>query len=126
VRVIVERCAGLDVHKRSVTACVRFPGDTRRETRIRTFKTFTGDLVRLREWLAEHRVTTVVMESTGVFWRPVWRVLEGHDCDLILANARHVKQVPGRKTDVKDAQWLCELWWRPVSCPHRRSAGCGT
>jgi transposase len=108
VEVIVECCGGLDVHKRTVTACVRFPGASGRQSRIRTFKTFTAELIRLRDWLTDHGVTTVAMEATGVFWRPVWRVLEGH-FELILANARHVRNVPGRKTDIKDAEWLAQL-----------------
>jgi transposase len=107
--VMVERVAGLDVHKRSVTGCVRTPGPTgeRREDK-RTFPTFSGDLQRLREWLVGEGVTHVAMEATGVFWKPVWHELEGH-VELLLVNAKHVKMIPGRKTDVADAAWLAQL-----------------
>jgi transposase len=108
MEVIIERCAGLDVHKRSVTACVRTPGEGERCSQVRTFRTFTRDLLRLAQWLADENVTVVVMEATGVFWKPPWRVLERR-FELILANPRHVKNVPGRKTDVKDAEWLAQL-----------------
>jgi len=107
--IVVERCAGLDVHKRSVTACVRAPdaGSGRRED-IATFPTFHDDLIRLRDWLVQRGVTTAVMESTGVFWKPVWQALED-SIDCVLVNARHVHNVPGRKTDVADAAWLARL-----------------
>lgn len=109
MNVIVDRCAGLDVHKRSVTACVRTPSpDGERRQVVRTFATFTGELHAMADWLAEERVTKVVMEATGVFWRPVWHVLEDR-FELLLVNARHAHNVPGRKTDVADAAWLCQL-----------------
>jgi transposase len=106
---VVERASGLDVHKEQVTACVRVPGDggQRREA-VREFKTTVRGLLALADWLKEHGVTAVAMEATGVYWRPVWAVLEG-DFELLLCNAAHVKNVPGRKTDVGDAQWLCRL-----------------
>jgi transposase len=109
--VLVDRVAGLDVHKKTVTACVRVPGEGReRVEHKRTFPTFRADLESLRDWLVEHRVALVVMEATGVFWKPVWIVLEdAAGFELKLVNARHVKQVPGRKTDVGDAAWLARL-----------------
>ena len=107
--VIVERPAALDVHKAQVTACVRVPGpDGSRQSEVVEFSTMVGGLVTLRDWLKAHGVTTVAMEATGVYWKPVWAVLED-EFELLLVNARHVKQVPGRKTDVKDAEWLCQL-----------------
>jgi transposase len=106
---IVERPAALDVHKAQVTACVRVPGpDGGRVQQVAEFQTTVRGLLALRDWLAAHRVTQVAMEATGVFWKPVWYVLED-EFELLLVNARHVKQVPGRKTDVSDAEWLCRL-----------------
>ena len=103
--VIVDRCAGLDVHKNTVMAAVRTPdGVGGRSEVVREFSTFTADLVRLGDWLAGERVSQVVMEATGVYWRPVWHVLEeGRGYELMLVNARHVKNLPGRKTDAGDA-----------------------
>ncbi|MGZ6590164.1 MAG: IS110 family RNA-guided transposase [Solirubrobacteraceae bacterium] len=107
--VIVERSAALDVHKEQVTACVRFPApDGGRAQEIREFKTTVGGLLVLHDWLSAHGVTQVAMEATGVYWKPVWAILED-DFDCLLVNARHVKNLPGRKTDVKDAEWLCQL-----------------
>lgn len=108
MELLVERTAGLDVHKRSVTACVRTPGEHDWNREVRTFRTFTKRLVELRDWLLACGVTDVTMEATGVYWKPVWHMLEGH-FKLVLANPRHIKRVPGRKTDVSDAQWLAEL-----------------
>jgi transposase len=109
VEVIVERPAALDVHKAQVTACVRVPGPGgERVQEVVQFQTTVRGLLTLRDWLQAHRVTRVAMEATGVFWKPVWAVLED-DFELLLVNARHVKQVPGRKTDVTDAAWLCQL-----------------
>ncbi len=108
--VVNARCAGLDVHKTTVVACVRVPGARRGERRRET-KTFATTLRGLREllaWLIAHGVTQVAMESTGVYWRPVYAVLEGA-VTLVLVNARHVKMVPGRKTDVRDCEWLAQL-----------------
>ena len=107
---IVERPAALDVHKAQVTACVRVPGaeGRGREQHVAEFATTVRGLLTLRDWLAAHRVEQVTMEATGVFWKPVWAILED-DFPLLLVNARHVKQVPGRKTDVSDAAWLCQL-----------------
>jgi transposase len=106
---IVERPAALDVHKAQVTACVRVPAAAGgREQHVAEFQTTVRGLLGLRDWLAAHGVTQVAMEATGVFWKPVWAILEdAFEC--LLVNARHVKQVPGRKTDVSDAEWLCRL-----------------
>jgi len=111
VDVIVERCAGLDVHKKTVMACVRQPGEGGERVSLRReFSTFTGELRKLRDWLASEGVTQVAMEATGIYWRPVWYVLEEmKGVELLLANAQHVKNVPGRKTDAKDAEWLAQL-----------------
>jgi transposase len=98
------RCAGLDVHKDSVWACARIDG----VSSIAKFGTCTRELLRLGDWLAELGVTIVAMESTGVYWKPVWNLLEERFA-LMLVNAHHIKQVPGRKTDVKDCQWIAEL-----------------
>jgi transposase len=107
--VIVERPAALDVHKAQVTACVRVPGeDGKRSSEVHEFSTMVGGLLVMRDWLKAHGVTKVAMEATGVYWKPVWAVLED-DFELLLVNARHVKNLPGRKTDVKDAEWLCQL-----------------
>jgi transposase len=109
MRIIVERGCGLDIHQETVVACVLrgLAGD--RPTReVRTFATHTRALEELREWLIGLGVTHVGMESTGVYWRPVYAVLEGH-FDLIVGNARHIRNVPGRKTDVKDAEWIADL-----------------
>jgi transposase len=109
VEIIVERPAALDVHKAQVTACVRVPGSGgERVQHVEQFKTTVRGLLVLRDWLTAHGVTRVVMEATGDYWKPIWHVLEG-DFELMLVNARHVKQVPGRKTDVSDAAWLCQL-----------------
>jgi transposase len=109
VETIVKRAAGLDVHKAQVTACVRVPGRGReRAQEVAEFATTVRGLLSLRDWLKAHRVSQVAMEATGVYWKPVWAVLED-EFDCLLVNARHVKQVPGRKTDVSDAAWLCQL-----------------
>ena len=109
VDVIVERSSALDVRKASVTACVRVPDERGvREPYLAEFQTTVRGLLALRDWLVAHRVSQVVMEATGVCWKPVWHILED-DFELLLVNARHVKQVPGRKTDVSDAAWLCQL-----------------
>jgi transposase len=107
--VIYERCCGLDVHKRTVVACVvisQASGRPRKE--IRSFGTMTTDLLALADWLEEHAVTHVAMESTGVFWKPLWNLLEDR-FTLLLVNAQHIKQVPGRKTDVRDCEWIADL-----------------
>jgi transposase len=109
MEVVYTHCAGLDVHKKTVVACCLVPdpqGGWRRETR--TFSTMTRDLLRLADWLLAQGCTHVAMESTGEYWKPVFNLLEGL-VEVLLVNAAHVKHVPGRKTDVKDAQWLAEL-----------------
>jgi len=109
MEVLHPRCAGLDVHKDIVVACVRLAEGGRVERHVETFATTTSDLERLSDWLAGHGVTHVAMEATGVYWKPVWAVLCEGDVALVLANAHHVKAVPGRKTDVNDATWLADL-----------------
>lgn len=106
--VIYPRCAGLDVHKQTVVACVRISGKGAPQQEVRTFETTTSGLLALAQWLQSFGVEHVAMEATGVYWKPVWHVLEEHFV-LILANAAHVKNVPGRKTDVNDAMWLADL-----------------
>jgi transposase len=110
VELVVPRCAGLDVAKDEVVACVRVPdGGGGRRQEVRTYPTFTSGLEALAEWLAAEGVTQVVMEATGQYWKPIWWVLEEQGFALMLVNARHVKILPGRKTDVGDAAWLAEL-----------------
>jgi len=105
----VERCGGLDVHKETVAACVRVGGRTgQAEQHVQTFGTTVGELLVLRDWLAAHGLTHVAMESTGVYWKPVFYALES-DFTCLLVNAAHIKQVPGRKTDVKDCVWIAQL-----------------
>lgn len=105
---VYTHCAGLDVHKKSVVACRMAPRGNRPHREIRSFETTTRGLLELQDWLHDWHVTHVAMESTGDYWRPIYNVLEGH-FELLLVNAQHVKQVPGRKTDVKDAEWLADL-----------------
>jgi transposase len=104
VQVVHERCCGLDVHKKNVVACVLTEGE-----QVRTFGTTTRELLRLLDWLQEEKVTQLAMESTGVYWKPVFNLLEGHGIELMVVNPAHMKAVPGRKTDVKDAQWIAQL-----------------
>lgn len=108
MRVLYKRCAGLDVHKDSVVACLRDASRRKVEYELRTFKTTTSDLFQLADWLEESGCTHAVMEATGVFWKPVWHII-AERVDTILANAKAVKNVPGRKTDVNDATWLADL-----------------
>lgn len=104
-----ERCAGIDISKTDVKVCIRVPGPGRRRHReVRTFSTMTNDLLAMRDWLLAEQVTVVGMEATGAYWKPVFYLLE-HDLDCWLLNAQHMKAVPGRKTDVKDAEWIAEL-----------------
>ena len=104
-----QRCAGLDVHKKTVVASVRLAEGSKVVTEVRTFATTTSGLLSLSDWLSGNGCTHVAMEATGVYWKPVWHVLSDGEMELILANAAHVKNVPGRKTDVSDATWLAEL-----------------
>jgi transposase len=108
--VVYPRCCGLDVHKRTVVACLVVPGpDGPPRKEIRTFETLTDDLLKLSDWLVAQGVTHVAMESTGVDWKPVGNLLEGSDLHLLLVNAQHSKAVPGRKTDVRDGEWIADL-----------------
>src|SRR5437867_1858000 len=109
MRVMYERCCGLDIHKSSITACalISEKGKTQEETR--RFGTMTGDLRELAGWLQQKGIRHVAMESTGVYWKPVWNILEPAGLELLLANAQEVKIVPGRKTDQKDSQWIADL-----------------
>jgi len=107
--VVHARCCGLDVHKDTVVACLLTPGSGgRAQVEVRTFGTLTDELLALGDWLAEVGCTHVAMESTGVYWKPIWNLLEGQ-FELLLANAQHIKRVPGRKTDVQDAEWIADL-----------------
>ena len=109
MELLYTRCCGLDVHKRTVVGCVVTPGAGEQPQKtLRTFGTMTADLVALSDWLAQHEVTHVAIESTGCYWKPVYHVLEGR-FTVWLVNAQHVKQVPGRKTDAKDCEWLADL-----------------
>lgn len=109
MEVIHRRVAGLDVHKKSISACIRMLDEAGHvEKTTRTFETMTDSIRMLSEWLSAQQVTHVAMESTGVYWKPIFNLLEG-DFEILLCNARHVKQVPGRKTDVKDCEWLAQL-----------------
>jgi len=129
-------CAGLDVHKKTVAACVRRVDEHGKlHEEVRTFATMTGYLLALADWMTAQGVTHVAMESTGVFWKPVFNILEG-GFEVLLVNARHIKQVPGRKTDVKDCQWIAQLLQhgllRASYVPHRppevilKAVGTGT
>ncbi len=109
MNLVYERCAGLDVHKRNVLVCASTPdAQGQRHKERRTFSTMTPELLRLRQWLKDRGVTHVAMESTGSCWKPIFNILEGH-MEVLVVNAQHLKAVPGRKTDVKDAQWIADL-----------------
>ena len=105
MEVIVEKGCGLDVHKETVVACIMGAGIKKE---IRTYSAMTNDLLRLKGWLRESGITHVAMESAGIYWKPVFNILED-SFEVILVNARHIKNVPGRKTDVQDSEWLCRL-----------------
>jgi transposase len=109
MEILHPRCAGLDVHKDTVVAAIRLASSSGTVGEVRSFDTKTPGLLALSAWLAQHGCTHVAMEATGVYWKPVWHVLDDGQFSLILANAAHVKNVPGRKTDVADAQWLADL-----------------
>ena len=109
MRILYERCCGLDIHKVSIAACVVITRDGKTEEETRRFGTMTADLLELAAWLKARGVQHVAMESTGVYWKPVWNILEAEGFDLLLANAQEVKIVPGRKTDQKDSQWIADL-----------------
>src|SRR5579875_3439990 len=109
MQVVHQRCCGLDVHKKTVVACLLITvasGEVQKH--VRTFSTMTADLLALADWLKAFQVTHVAMESTGVFWKPVFNLLE-EDFTVILVNAQHMKAVPGRKTDIKDSEWIADL-----------------
>ena len=107
---ILESCAGLDVHQETVVVCILSgPLDQRPTKEIRTFSTTTTELLALANWLEEFKCSQVAMESTGVYWKPVWNILESCSFKVLLANAQRIKNVPGRKTDVKDAEWIAQL-----------------
>jgi transposase len=109
VEVVYERCCGLDIHKQTVVACLIVPGPGKEvHKQIRTFGTMTDELLELADWLTAAECTHVAMESTGVYWKPIYNLLEGN-FQLLLVNARHIKQVPGRKTDVNDCEWIADL-----------------
>ena len=109
MEVIYPRCAGLDVHKDTVVAAIRLASNAEPQTEVRTFSTTTPGLLALSDWLSGHACTHIAMEATGVYWKPVWHILADGSFTLILTNPAHVKNVPGRKTDVADALWLADL-----------------
>src|SRR3989441_641465 len=106
--VVHPKCAGLDVHQQTVVACARVGSGKTVTHAVRTFGSTTPELLALSDWLATHGCTHVAMESTGVYWKPVWHVLDGH-FELVLANAMHIRNIPGRKSDVNDATWIADL-----------------
>src|SRR6266516_2006139 len=108
--VVHARCCGVDVHKATVVACLIVPGAQGRPTKeVRTFGTMTVDLLQLVDWLVAAGCTHVAMESTGSYWKPIYNLLEGVIDEVVVVNAAHIKQGPGRKTDVKDAEWIADL-----------------
>jgi transposase len=117
MEVLYPRCAGLDVHKDTVVAAVRLAIDGPACSEVRTFDTTTPGLLALLDWLSEAGCTHVAMEATGVYWKPVWHILSDGDITLILANAAHVKNVPGRKTDVADSIWIAQLLVHGLASP---------
>jgi transposase len=106
--VVHPQCAGLDVHQQTVVACTRSGAGKAVVYDVRTFGTSTPELLALSDWLTGHRCTHVAMESSGVYWKPVWHILDGH-FELVLANAMHIRNIPGRKSDVNDATWIADL-----------------
>jgi transposase len=110
MEIVHMRCCGLDVHKKTVVACVLISqADGLIERQVRTFNTMTADLLALADWLSSLNVTQVALESTGVYWRLVYNILEDDQRTLLLVNPQHMRAVPGKKTDVKDAEWLADL-----------------
>ncbi|HGG8188066.1 TPA: IS110 family transposase, partial [Neisseria meningitidis] len=105
MQVVYPHCCGLDVHKKTVTACAITP----KGKEIRTFSTMTDDLIQMADWIKSHHCTHVAMESTGVYWKPIFNLLELEELHIMVVNAQHIKAVPGRKTDVKDAEWIADL-----------------
>src|SRR5262245_8457573 len=107
--ILHPNCCGLDVHKEVVVACVRRIIGGKVKEEVRTYRTETNALLDLADWLTDEQVSAVAMESTGVYWKPIWNLFEGVFDHLLLVNPEHIKKVPGRKTDVKDAQWIADL-----------------
>lgn len=105
MQILYERCCGLDIHKNSIKACIITPEGKE----IKTFGTMTGDILELVDWIKRKNCTHVAMESTGVYWKPIYNLLETEEIETLVVNAQHIKAVPGRKTDVKDAEWIAEL-----------------
>ena len=109
MQIVYERCCGLDIHKKRIVACLITPGaNKQRSKEIRTFRTVTSELLALQDWLREAGCTHIAMEATGVYWKPAFNVLQGQ-FELLVVNAHHIKAVPGRKTDVRDAEWIADL-----------------
>jgi transposase len=109
MQVVNARCAGLDVHKKEVVGCIWITDEQGRATKeVKTFGMMTADILALSDWLKAHQVRQAAMESTGVYWKSIYNLLEG-DFELLVVNAQHIKAVPGRKTDVKDAEWIGDL-----------------
>jgi transposase len=109
MELVDHRCCGIDIHKKVIVAClIILMANGQRHKEIRTFRTVTGELLHLLDWLQAAQCTHVAMESTGVYWKPIYNLLEGH-FELLVVNAQHIKAVPGRKTDVRDAEWLADL-----------------
>ena len=109
MEILYERCAGLDVHKKNVKACFSGPGKGgQRSKETRTYLTMSPDLLQMRDWLQAQGCTHIALEASGVYWRPIYNLLEG-DFEIVVVNAHHIKTVPGRKTDVKDAEWIADL-----------------
>jgi transposase len=108
MHVLYPRCCGIDVHKATLSACILIHGPDGKERHLHRFGTMTRDVTELANWLRSHGVQIVAMESTGVYWKPIWNLLEGQ-LELMLVNAQHIKAVPGRKTDIKDCEWIAEL-----------------
>jgi transposase len=109
MEVLYAHCVGLDVHKDTVVACVRHMVDGKVKREVQTFRTTTGELMALSAWLSAEGCTQIAMEATGIYWKPVWHILADGEFTIVLANAAHVKNMPGRKTDVNDATWLADL-----------------
>ncbi len=112
MELVYQRCCGIDIHKKVIVAClIILMANGQRHKEIRTFRTVTGELLQLLDWLKAAQCTHVAMESTGVYWKPIYNLLEGH-FELLVVNAQHIKAVPGHKTDVRDAEW--------IGAPHQR------
>jgi transposase len=129
VEVLYRRCAGLDVHQQTVVACARVMEESKIRQEVETFNTTVKGLAALKAWLLGHGCTHAALESTGVYWKPVWQALEG-SLELILANAHEVRNLPGRKSDVNDAMWLADLLAhgliRGSFVPRSRCRRCGS